>query len=93
MCREHFGVERSGVVFGWVFAAHMVGAGIAASFAGAVRAHTGDYRIAWLTAGLLCLLAALSFFSIRARGEHAVLTRTASGRMKAQATAGSSESA
>jgi MFS family permease len=75
MCREHFGVERSGVVFGWVFAAHMVGAGIAASFAGAVRAHTGDYRIAWLTAGLLCLLAALSFFSIRARGEHAVLTR------------------
>jgi sugar phosphate permease len=72
MCREHFGVERSGVVFGWVFASHMVGAGIAASFAGAVRAHTGDYRIAWLTAGLLCLFAALSFFSIRDRGEYAV---------------------
>jgi predicted MFS family arabinose efflux permease len=72
MCREHFGLETSGVVFGWVFASHMVGAGIAASFAGIVRAHTGDYRIAWLTAGLLCILAALSFFSIRDRGDFAV---------------------
>jgi MFS family permease len=72
LCREHFGLASSGVVFGWVFAAHMVGAGIAASFAGTVRAYTGDYRIAWLTAGALCLLAALSFFSIRERGEFAV---------------------
>jgi len=72
LCREHFGLASSGVVFGWVFAAHMIGAGIAASFAGTVRAHTGDYRIAWLTAGVLCLVAALSFFSIRERGEFSV---------------------
>jgi sugar phosphate permease len=71
LCREHFGVERSGVVFGWVYASHMVGAGIAASFAGAVRASTGDYRIAWLTAGALCVVAALMFFTIRERGEFA----------------------
>ncbi|MGX7680733.1 MFS transporter [Jatrophihabitans sp. DSM 45814] len=70
LCREHFGVERSGVVFGWVYASHMIGAGIAASFAGAVRAHTGDYRIAWLTAGALCVGAALLFFTIRERGEY-----------------------
>ena len=25
LCRTHFGLERSGVVFGWVFASHMVG--------------------------------------------------------------------
>jgi MFS family permease len=74
LCREHFGVGKSGVVFGWVYAAHMVGAGIAASFAGAVRAHTGDYRLAWLTAGVLCVLAALSFFSVRERGEHVPVT-------------------
>ena len=37
LCRTHFGLERSGVVFGWVFAAHMVGAGVAASYAGWVR--------------------------------------------------------
>jgi sugar phosphate permease len=58
-------------VFGWVFASHMIGAGVAASFAGAVRAQTGDYRIAWLTAGALCVAAALSFFTIRQRGDYA----------------------
>ncbi|GEP35732.1 MFS transporter [Nocardioides szechwanensis] len=59
LCREHFGVERAGVVFGWVFAAHMVGAGVAASFAGWVRQVEGDYQAAWLTAGGLCLGAAV----------------------------------
>lgn len=58
LCRQHFGAERAGVVFGWVFAAHMVGAGVAASFAGWVREWRGDYFGAWLTAGLLCVLAA-----------------------------------
>ncbi|MGI8666724.1 MAG: MFS transporter [Jatrophihabitans sp.] len=64
LCRDHFGSEQAGLVFGWVFAAHMVGAGLAASFAGAIREHTGDYRIAWLTAGLLCLVAAMSLLTI-----------------------------
>jgi sugar phosphate permease len=72
LCREHFGLERSGMVFGWVFAAHMIGAGLAASYAGAVREHTGDYRLAWLTAGLLCIAAALAFFTIRRRGAFAL---------------------
>jgi MFS family permease len=58
LCRQHFGIERSGVVFGWVFAAHMVGAGVAASFAGWVRQVNGDYFSAWMTAGGLCLGAA-----------------------------------
>ncbi|WP_139977661.1 MFS transporter [Nocardioides litoris] len=58
LCRAHFGPERAGVVFGWVFAAHMVGAGVAASFAGIVRETTGAYDAAWSTAGLLCLGAA-----------------------------------
>ncbi len=58
LCRQHFGIERSGVVFGWVFASHMVGAGVAASFAGWVRQVNGDYFSAWMTAGGLCLGAA-----------------------------------
>ncbi|HEY0167870.1 MAG TPA: MFS transporter [Jatrophihabitans sp.] len=74
LCREHFGPQRAGLVFGWVFASHMVGAGLAAAFAGVIRQHTGDYRIAWLTAGMLCVLAALSIFTIRGRGDHAVGT-------------------
>lgn len=58
LCRVHFGEERAGVVFGWVFAAHMVGAGVAATYAGWVRQAQGDYLVAWLTAAVLCLLAA-----------------------------------
>jgi MFS family permease len=59
LCRLHFGPERAGVVFGWVFAAHMVGAGVAATYAGWVREANGDYFAAWLTAGGLCVGAAL----------------------------------
>ena len=64
LCRIHFGLEKSGVVFGWVFAAHMVGAGVAASYAGWIRQGLGDYFLAWMTAGGLCLLAALMCLSI-----------------------------
>jgi predicted MFS family arabinose efflux permease len=60
LCRRHFGSARSGVVFGWVFASHMVGAGIAAAYAGWVREVQGDYLAAWLTAGVLCLGAAVA---------------------------------
>jgi MFS family permease len=69
LCRIHFGLERSGVVFGWVFASHMVGAGVAASYAGWIRQGLGDYFVAWMTAGGLCLLAALMCLSIPRAGE------------------------
>ena len=64
LCRDHFGREKSGVVFGWVFAAHMVGAGVAASYAGWIREVTGDYFMAWMTAGGMYLLAAVMCLSI-----------------------------
>jgi MFS family permease len=54
---EKFGKERVGPVFGWVFAAHQFGASIAAFAAGAVHTWLGDYLVAFMTAGLLCLLA------------------------------------
>ena len=68
LCRQHFGIERSGVVFGWVFAAHMVGAGVAASYAGWIRTGLGDYFVAWMTAGALCLGAAGLCLLIPRRG-------------------------
>jgi len=71
LCRQHFGIEKAGVVFGWVFASHMVGAGIAASFAGFVRQASGDYFAAWMTAGGLCIGAAVLCLLIpRHRVEH-----------------------
>jgi len=70
LCRIHFGVEKSGVVFGWVFASHMVGAGVAASYAGWIREGTGEYFWAWMTAGGLCVLAATLCFTIAAPRGH-----------------------
>jgi predicted MFS family arabinose efflux permease len=54
---EKFGKERVGPVFGWVFAAHQLGASVAAFGAGAVHTWLGDYLVAFMTAGLLCMLA------------------------------------
>lgn len=58
LCRQHFGADGP-VVFGWVFAAHQIGAAIAATGAGLIRDFTGDYNPAWITSGLLCFFAAV----------------------------------
>jgi sugar phosphate permease len=55
---DAFGRERVGIVFGWVFAAHQIGAATAAWGAGASRQWTGTYNYAFVSAGVLCLLAA-----------------------------------
>jgi LPXTG-motif cell wall-anchored protein len=62
---ERFGAEKAGLVFGWVFAAHQLGAASAAFFAGAVRTGTDTYLPAILLAGVFCLLAALLILTIR----------------------------
>lgn len=71
LCRRHYGPELAGVVFGWVFASHMVGAGIAAAYAGWIRQSQGDYLLAWLTAAGLCLLAAGLCLTVPRREEAA----------------------
>ena len=55
---EAFGRASVGVMFGWIFASHQVGAALAATFAGSVRTYLGDYMIAFLLSGIICLLAA-----------------------------------
>ena len=61
LCRQVFG-DRGTLVFGWVFASHQVGAGVAALGAGAVKDSLGSYDSAWYAAAALCLAAAV--FSI-----------------------------
>lgn len=56
---EVFGREKAGIVFGWVVAAHQVGAAFAAYGAGALRTVTGSYTLAFFSAGALCVIAAL----------------------------------
>jgi sugar phosphate permease len=55
---DAFGRENVGIMFGWIFASHQVGAALAATFAGTVRTYLGDYMIAFILSGIICLLAA-----------------------------------
>jgi sugar phosphate permease len=55
---DAFGPRDAPIVFGWVVAAHQIGAGVAAQGAGIVRTVLGDYQYAFVTSGLLCLVAA-----------------------------------
>ena len=54
-----FGKEQVGVMFGWIVAAHQLGAATAASGAGLIRTATGTYLGAFVGAGGLCVLAAI----------------------------------
>lgn len=53
-----FGKGRAAVMFGWIVAAHQLGAATAALGAGAIRSWMGDYERAFLTSGALCLITA-----------------------------------
>jgi sugar phosphate permease len=59
LARQAFGAEQAGVVFGWILAAHQVGAALAASTAGLIRTQEGNYDHAFLIAGVLCMIAAV----------------------------------
>jgi MFS family permease len=59
LCREVYG-EAGSVVFGWVFAAHQIGAAVASVGAGVIRDATGQYTVAWVGAACLCLVAAFA---------------------------------
>jgi sugar phosphate permease len=61
---EAFGRENTGVIYGWIGASHQLGASMAAFGAGAIRTELGDYRLAFLLAGLLCLIAGASFILV-----------------------------
>jgi len=62
---DTFGRRNVGVVYGWVFAAHMVGAAVAAWGAGIIRDTQGSYTIAFISAALLAGLASLAALMIR----------------------------
>ena len=55
---ERFGAERSNLTFGWIFAAHQLGAATAAFGAGASRTELSTYIPALYVAGVACVIAA-----------------------------------
>lgn len=58
LCRRVFGADGA-IVFGWVGAAHQVGAGAMAVLGGFVRDLSGGYGPVWLIAAALCALGAV----------------------------------
>lgn len=60
-----FGKEKAGMVFGWIFAAHQLGAAVAAYGAGRVRTLLLTYDPALFAAGAACLVAAAIIMLVR----------------------------
>ncbi|VTU32643.1 MFS transporter [Variovorax sp. PBL-E5] len=60
-----FGPQKVGLVFGWIFAAHQLGAAVAAYGAGFARTLLLTYTPALYAAGGACLLASLLVMAIR----------------------------
>ena len=67
LAADRFGAHNVGVVYGWVFAAHMLGAAIAAWVAGLVRENVGDYAAAFVAAGWIAIVAGFAALMIRRR--------------------------
>ena len=56
---QTFGEQGVAVYFGWIAMTHQLGAAFAAWMAGVIRASTGDYLSAFMSAGALCLAASI----------------------------------
>lgn len=74
---QEFGREQAPVVFGWCFAAHQLGAGAMAFAAGFSRDALATYLPAFLVAGALCIVAAMSFYLLRNWPRQAVVAAAA----------------
>jgi sugar phosphate permease len=64
LAAQEFGKERAGMVFGWVFAAHQLGAAVAAYGAGLTRTLLLTYNPALFAAGAACIIASLMALAI-----------------------------
>jgi predicted MFS family arabinose efflux permease len=67
LATDVLGRERGSIVFGWVFAAHQLGAAVAAIGGGVSRDLLGSYLPAFGAAGAACLLAAGAVMMVRRR--------------------------
>ena len=83
-----FGKERAGMVFGWIFAGHQLGAAVAAYGAGRIRTQLLTYTPARYVAGGACLLAAALVMLIRRPGQPLAPLTPASAPTVGSAVAG-----
>jgi sugar phosphate permease len=65
-----FGRENAGVIYGWIVAAHQLGAALAAGGAGIIRTSTGNYQSAFWIAGALCSVTGFAFLFVNKALSH-----------------------
>ncbi len=65
LATQAFGLDEGPVVFGWIAAAHQLGAGVTAFAAGWMRTNFGTYSLAFDISGTLCVIAALAIVLLR----------------------------
>lgn len=68
LAAEKFGREQAGMVFGWVFAGHQIGAATAAFGAGYFKSDFNTYMPALQIAGVMCMIAAMSVLLLKKPG-------------------------
>jgi len=59
LAADIFGRRNIGTIFGWIFAAHQLGAAMAAWLGGIARDTLGDYQVSFIAAGALALTGGL----------------------------------
>ena len=64
MTAQIFGRQNVGLMFGWVIAAHQVGAAAIAYLAGFIRSMDGSYDHAFILSGTACIVTALGVLLI-----------------------------
>lgn len=69
LARQHFGLQKSAMMYGWMVAFHQVGAGIAAYSGGIFYEAFSSYKMAFVLAGGFCLLASLFVIGIKKQKE------------------------
>lgn len=74
LVRHRFGIQKSAIVYGWIFAAHQLGAATAAYGGGLVYEWFDTYTVAFLLAGASCFIACLFVMTVqKERKEPAIL--------------------
>ncbi|MGE7907927.1 MFS transporter [Peribacillus sp. NPDC094092] len=63
--RQIFGMEKSVIVYGWLFASHQLGSAVAAGGAGFIYKIFNSYSWAFALAGMFCVLASLFVIVIK----------------------------
>ncbi|MGM9951738.1 MAG: MFS transporter [Lysinibacillus sp.] len=72
LTRQRFGIQKSAMMYGWIMAAHQVGAGVAAYTGGVFYTVYGSYTWAFILAGGFCALASLFVILIKKNPEVSV---------------------